>query len=314
MLSQSITLRLPYRLVSLPLIGKLQRARFRPRRRVGRRLIGKPMRFLHRMASKMNLGGDGFFTCLIDGTERPIRFNARNAQFVPMLDKMFEPEVAALIDIFLLDDGTFFDIGANWGYFTFYALSRPGFKGQVHAFEPYPSTHDDLNDIAAQTPFGARIVSHRIALSDSDANGAMGLIQDGTMSGLARIGGTRDIVAVQLRMLDSLALPLPSLLKIDVEDHETSVLTGARGVISKARPAIIFESWRNSETQETTRGPFNLLSGMDYRFFVPVLVGHDRLQLVETTIEQRLLMAPQLNILAYPAERMDTLSNTFGFR
>ena len=266
------------------------------------------------MASKMNLGGDGFFTCLIDGTERPIRFNARNAQFVPMLDKMFEPEVAALIDIFLLDDGTFFDIGANWGYFTFYALSRPGFKGQVHAFEPYPNTHDDLNDIAAQTPFGARIVSHRIALSDSDANGAMGLIQDGTMSGLARIGGTRDIVAVQLRMLDSLALPLPSLLKIDVEDHETSVLTGARGVISKARPAIIFESWRNSETQETTRGPFNLLSGMDYRFFVPVLVGHDRLQLVETTIEQRLLMAPQLNILAYPAERMDTLSNTFGFR
>ena len=50
----------------------------------------------------------------------------------------------------LPEDGVFYDIGSNWGWFTMHVASRPGFRGKIHAFEPFASSYADLCDLVRQ--------------------------------------------------------------------------------------------------------------------------------------------------------------------
>ena len=159
----------PFSYSRLPLLSRLQLAAFRARRRAERRLIGKPARNIYKLARALGLKGRGGLTINAGDSVYEVAFDASNTQFVPAEDAVYEPELAALLDIVLDDDGVFFDIGSNWGYFSFYTLSRKSFRGIVHAFEPYPTNHRNLNDTANQCGFGPKLICHEVALSDHDS-------------------------------------------------------------------------------------------------------------------------------------------------
>jgi FkbM family methyltransferase len=326
LLSIRIEARNPFRYLSLPLLSRLQQAAAQPRRRLAKRLIGKPVRAFFRFAHRTGLGGLGVFALDVAGEKHRFKFNARNTQFTPTRNQAYEPELAALLDLLVGEHDTFFDIGANWGYFSLYVLSRPGFAGTVHAFEAYPPTFTDLNSIARQSPFGERLVCHPVALGNHNGIASMGLI-DGLQSGTARLDGSGGLMSTEAKRLDDMGLQPPSVIKIDVEGHEANVFRGAARILSSARPIVIFENWREPSRPATTLEPIAVLEEHDYRFFVPVWIHDedglrhavvatnttptDRFGLVEIGWQHRFLLTSQVNILAYPAERMAELHRLF---
>lgn len=150
----------------------------------------------------------------------------------------YEPEVGALLEVLLRHDRVFFDIGANWGYFTHYAATIDGYRGPIHAFEPAPAPYADLEDLVQQAGYGDRVQCHRMALSDRSGESAM-TAADPLTCGWSKVdaGGS---VPITMARLDDMDIPAPDVIKMDVEEHELAVLKGGARELGKHKPHILF--------------------------------------------------------------------------
>lgn len=325
-----ISLRNPFTVETLPTLSRVHSAAFRTRRRLSKRFIGKPAKRLFRMMLCLGFGGEGRFRLTLKDSAPRIAFNAQNTQFgalyLPQSQPIYEPETSALLDALVPDDSVFFDVGANWGWYSLLIASRPSFTGTVHAFEPFPATFRDLDSVVRQAGLDKVITCHDIALAERNGESSMAF-SDGVQSGLARLGesgGTK----VAMARLDGLGLPAPDVIKIDAEDHELEVLQGAAAVIGSARPFIIFENWLHHDNPALTLDPFALLAARNYRFFYPAWIGHtadyiqmapilsaDRkgvLALVPFLTAQRFQLPSQLNVVAVPDDRFTEMKARLG--
>ena len=138
--------------------------------------------------------------------------------------------------------GVAVDVGANIGN---HALFFADHFAEVLAFEPHPRTHALLEFNAAQR---GNVRCFALALSDRD--GAAILATPAGNAGMASLekdaapGRGVDTVEVALRRLDGLCEldgRRVALLKIDVEGHEAAVIRGARAVLGRDRPVVVFE-------------------------------------------------------------------------
>lgn len=227
-----------------------------------------------------------------------------------------DPEVLAMVDQFLPDDGTFYDIGASWGTFAFAVALRPGFRGNIHAFEPTQrSIRDQLSIYHALAPLPCNYELHQLALSDHAGEGdlAVSINTGGNTLNIAAHAG--DVQKARLLPLDQVDLPQPHVVKIDVEGHEGAVLRGAEATIRKSQPVIIFENWLSDPGEiMTAMEPFMMLSSLGYSFYGPAWLGIDgtplkrlaappRLALAPFDMDQRVVMAEMMNVLALPPGR-----------
>src|SRR5205807_5372786 len=93
------------------------------------------------------------------------------------------------------------------------------------------------------------VTVNNFALADRDGAAEFLLSKDATFGGLADSAGKIENPAgkteVRVFRLDSIvqhdSLPLPRIVKIDVEGAEVAVLDGAAETIQKARPILIIE-------------------------------------------------------------------------
>lgn len=261
----------------------------------------------------------GKFIFKIDNTKRKIEFNAHNTQFHALYQRHFikgyEPEVMALLDVIIEDSHVFYDIGSNWGYFSLFVASKPGFIGKIFAFEPFPPAFNDLKHIVNQAGLAQMISCSSFALSDRNGRTTIKL-PDFIHSGLA-VTQSKASGNIQMFKLDSLNLHAPNVLKIDVEGAECAVLTGAKKILERYKPMIIFENWRNFKDLRQTFKPLIFLKNLGYVFFHPCWLRtkvsesyflppeiHTRVSkdddftLVPLTIEDRFLRHDQINIFA----------------
>jgi FkbM family methyltransferase len=266
-----------------------------------------------------------------------VRCDTRNLQFHALFGwnykQGYEPDVALLLDALLPEGGTFYDIGSNWGYFPLYAASRRRALA-VHSFEPHPLTFQDLESCVEQAGLKGIVTCHNFALSSADGE-AFIQFPDGLHSGWAEVspaGGTR----ITTRRLDSLGLPPPDFVKIDVEGHEIEALRGAESTLRRAQPFVVFESKRDYGAPERTLEPLFFLANLGYRFFQPALERNrgerryalpfgfqeglgdmqpleksDLLALEELNTAERLLLRDDLNLLACHHDRMGALAAAF---
>ena len=336
-LVRTVRRRNPFSLEKLPVLARLYRHPFEKFKTLGRiALFGAPnfaVFFLWRRL--FPFGGRGVFKLALPGGERHIQFNARNTQFSALYFSCFkdgyEVHVNAVLDALLPDDGVFVDVGSNWGWFPLYVASRPGFRGSVHAFEPFPATFADLASVVAQAGLNDRIQCHAVALSDKSGRATMQL-PDGFQSGLAMMSeenaGPGKGVATDT--LDALELGSVSVIKIDAEGAELKVLRGAAATIAKHRPMIVLESGRRFEQPELTLGPLRRLRELGYVFFNlgwlraddghPYLLGDDhylemqpeeKLCLVQFEVEERFQRQDGMNLLACHRDRLAELEKLF---
>ena len=143
---------------------------------------------------------------------------------------------------------TFYDIGANIGFFTLLGARLVGERGAVVAFEPLPENISQLERNVALNGLTTVMVVPA-AVADSETNEAtfwLGADADardtGRLAGERPEGGT---IRVPVTTLDSAlvgyALPHPSMVKIDVEGEEVAVLRGGLETIRTCRPLLLVE-------------------------------------------------------------------------
>jgi FkbM family methyltransferase len=189
----------------------------------------------------------------LPGIPWPVRVRLVSHAAYIMLPLGLEPRVARLLQAActLLTPRSFWDVGANFGYYT-WLLKAHHPDLEVVMVEPDPANQRLIAATLARTPL-ADVALRRYAASD--APGVAPFVRDpvsGATGTLARSvpsfarrhwRARRPLIPVCTRRLDD-ERPTRGpvgLLKIDVEGHEEPVLCGARQTIARDRPWIVLE-------------------------------------------------------------------------
>jgi FkbM family methyltransferase len=132
---------------------------------------------------------------------------------------------------------TCWDVGANAGLFTLLLARLVGRTGKVIAVEPSPRAITAFKGNVTRNPrLEGRVTLLEVAASDSE--GVTALWGDG--SAFARLAPDGECL-VRTARLDTLALPAPNLVKLDVEGHELGALVGMRFTLERHRPVLFIE-------------------------------------------------------------------------
>lgn len=130
-----------------------------------------------------------------------------------------------------------FDIGANVGFYTLLAAARVRPEGTVVAFEPlgqntrFVHRHIRINHVDR-----VRVIEAAVGSANGTAR-----FQPHASSAMGRVSSDGSLVIEQVsldQLGDARTIPDPSLMKIDVEGAELSVLEGASRMLKRARPSI----------------------------------------------------------------------------
>ena len=144
------------------------------------------------------------------------------------------------------------DIGANVGDFTMLFSDLTGNRGEVHAFEPIPSTFSLLSENIHRFPGYKNVYLNRMALGDKPQRTRM-LVPRGDHGQASLVrhsdGSWKDagkeIASIEIEMmrLDRYAERLGRIdfVKCDVEGAELLVLRGAQLTLRRCRPKLFLE-------------------------------------------------------------------------
>jgi FkbM family methyltransferase len=181
------------------------------------------------------------------GAGKGLRFNAGPSNVGFLLGSADLDVQAALLTV-AHPGHVVYDIGANVGFFTVIAAQLVGSSGRVVAFEPLEENFVLLQRNAQLNGF-TNVAANNFALADRDGAAEFLLSKNATFGGLAnsamKIENQAGKTEVKIFRLDSVvqrdSLPLPRIMKIDVEGAEVAILDGAAETIRKARPVLIIE-------------------------------------------------------------------------
>lgn len=275
----------------------------------------------------------GRFTYRSGKEDRNITFNGRNLQFHALYDECYrhgyELETGLLLTRLCRGGGAFYDIGANWGYFSLLLAAAPEFTGPIFAFEPNPRTFADLDEVIRQAGVADRVTPCQFGMGRESCT--MTLAEaDSFYTGYAKLISTGAGRQIAVKRLDELDFPAPQVIKIDAEGMEADILAGGSRMLRAAQPFILFENFLDYDAPERTFAALELLAAHGYRLFMPALMfskngrtvmmkyGADpaaliaadpapKIGLFEVNPENRYLLGSQLNILAAPPGRIAEL-------
>jgi FkbM family methyltransferase len=169
-----------------------------------------------------------------------------------------EPEIrmAFALVLDLLKPATFWDIGANIGFYSWFVRRRPSVR-QIVMFEPDPTnfalitrtiTKNAISDCQAMNVALADQPGEASFLVDR-ASGATGSLEATSHreneQSLQHAYQMSETITCRTATIDELiaeGFPQPSLIKIDVEGAEHLVLAGAKSCLARHRPIIIIET------------------------------------------------------------------------
>ncbi|HEV2989827.1 MAG TPA: FkbM family methyltransferase [Candidatus Angelobacter sp.] len=181
------------------------------------------------------------------GAAKGLRFNT-GASNVGFLLGSAEPESQNALALLVRPNAVVYDIGANVGFLTLIAARLAGNSGRIFAFEPLRENFGLLEHNLRINGF-TNVIARNIALAAHDGTDDFVMSANATFGGLStaavKVQDEVGRIEVQVRRLDSLveqeSLPLPNLIKIDVEGAEEQVLEGALKTIARARPVLLIE-------------------------------------------------------------------------
>jgi FkbM family methyltransferase len=157
-----------------------------------------------------------------------------------------EPEVQEALQQHLRVGMTFYDIGANIGFFSLLAARLVGKEGRVVGFEADPEIAARLREHVERNAFGWITVEEKAVWSEPCTVFFARI--DPAVSpdrGLGHIvaSSALDTIQVRAESLDDYTWTqrAPDFLKCDVEGAEVEVFRGARRLLKEKRPGIICE-------------------------------------------------------------------------
>jgi len=159
----------------------------------------------------------------------------------------YELDKQGALERFVKPGMTIYDIGAQAGFYTLFFSRLVGDRGRIFAFEPCPYEARFLLDHVRMN----KLANVRAILAAVDDQA--GLVPMSTNRGMTqnRIHDDSDTALIVPSLnLDSLDLPAPDLIKMDVEGAESAVLKGAQRTLHEARP-VVFVALHSKQQRET---------------------------------------------------------------
>jgi FkbM family methyltransferase len=194
-----------------------------------------------------------------------IRLNPRTGQNVQQ--GIGEPQVQKALIAHLRPGMTFYDVGANIGFFSLMAARIVGPQGRVVSFEADPEIAARLRENLARNQFSYAHVE-QIAVWSKPATVSFERVDPNTSPdrGLGHIapnGSAPGTITVEAVSLDQYTTshPPPDFLKCDVEGAELAVFQGATRLFSDRRPVFLVEM----HSPENHRALLELFAGHGYR-------------------------------------------------
>lgn len=143
------------------------------------------------------------------------------------------------------DSVSFYDIGANSGYYGILSAFLYKEKTQVYSFEPLAEYADCIKkSVYLNRLDNLTIFEFGIGNKDEEKTmylaGTGSTVENGFSGG--NVTGERKISIKKIDgIVQSKAIALPDFIKIDVEGHEFKVLQGAENSIRKNKPVLFIE-------------------------------------------------------------------------
>lgn len=245
---------------------------------------------------------------MADGTVLELDARSRT-EAGPFWNGTFEPHYQrVLADMVDCLGGVAYDVGANVGLIAVPLARHVGADGHVSCFEPVPENAARLGRNIALNNL-ANCTVHEMALGETTGEVRIAReVRNASTSGNAVIvssDGQRlpryDVMhTVPMRPLDEVvaerSLPMPNVIKLDIEGSEVGFLKGAANTLGEARPVILGEF--NSQLIPAFGTTFLDAAAAlppDYAVFS---------FLDSTTVEERLPIVGLGDVLLVPRERI----------
>jgi len=168
-------------------------------------------------------------------------YDFTDSVFKGSIDK-YDPQTLRVIRQYLRPDSNTIDVGAHLGHIL-REIIKTAPQGKHYAIEPIPHLFQGL-----KKNFGKKVTVLDYALSDKPGTAEFNLFVDKpALSGFKKRTdfGEQKVTrfTVNTERLDNLIPPETriDLIKIDVEGAEMIVLEGARGLLKRDRPIVLFE-------------------------------------------------------------------------
>mgnify|MGYP001396682479 FL=1 len=183
--------------------------------------------------------------------------------FPVTLNQRYDKQTKRIMQIVLEDESTFIDVGSHKGEVLELAL-KISKKGKHFAFEPIPYLFYKLND-----KYGSKCEVLNYGLSDQKKQSSFQHVTTNpAYSGIKKRTYPKEeqVETIQIQ-LDTLDNQLKQhdrvdMIKIDVEGAELEVLRGAKKIIEKFHPIIVFEHGLGASDHYNT-SPEDILNFFD---------------------------------------------------
>ncbi|HLY97451.1 MAG TPA: FkbM family methyltransferase [Candidatus Angelobacter sp.] len=189
----------------------------------------------------------------------------------------YEAQESAFARAVLQPGMTFVDVGANWGFFSFFAAHLVGTKGRIIALEPDPRIFLRLKENVRRNSLERQIQLFELAAADRESSLVLALQHEEEFHlGTSRLvqnqgmGPRTCSVSTQPldKVLDEAGLDCVDLVKIDVEGAEDMVLAGMEAGLNRHRYRnLILELHpvQLGERNRTIHEVINLLTSKGYK-------------------------------------------------
>jgi FkbM family methyltransferase len=186
----------------------------------------------------------------------------------------WDPDDSRLMERDLRPGGVVVDVGANIGYMTLVAAHAVGPAGTVVAIEPHPDNVALLKQNLRRNGVADRVTV--VAAAAWCAPGSVQLAEAAQNTGDHRVNTKQ----TERRQLDVPAVTLDEviapdlhvdLIKLDTQATELAVLDGARALLARDRPIILYEFWPQG-LRERADDPAEVLialRNLGYRIEIP---------------------------------------------
>jgi FkbM family methyltransferase len=138
----------------------------------------------------------------------------------------------------------FLDVGSNLGLFTIFAGKQVGPDGAVLAFEPEANAHERLLENIRVNRL-SNVRPHKTALSQKTGIRHLASGDPEAVSQSAHLcddeAGAEIVESADLdSLIGKMNLPIPQVVKMDIEGHEYAALCGMRGALSSPHCRSLF--------------------------------------------------------------------------
>ena len=157
----------------------------------------------------------------------------------------FESVIQGIYECYVQPGEVVVDAGANRGRHTFPLCTIVGAQGRVHAVEPIPALAHNLRQAQAQFPQLAVVES---ALTNFSGNTQFHHVKNSDyFSGISQcqypFTPEIEVLTVPAKRLDEVISDRErvTFIKMDLEGGEFAALQGARRILDRDRPLVVFE-------------------------------------------------------------------------